>query len=127
MREAVTSPNAPQAIGPYSPAVRAGSMLFVSGQIPLDPATGAMVAGDIAAQTRRVMDNIGALLEAAGLSFDAVVRTTIYLTDLGDFAAVNTVYGTYFSAPAPARATVQVGALPKGARVEIDVIAVAGR
>ncbi len=127
MREAVTSPNAPQAIGPYSPAVRVGSMLFVSGQIPLDPATGAMVEGDIAAQTRRVMDNIGALLEAAGLSFDAVARTTIYLTDLGDFAAVNAVYGTCFSAPAPARATVQVGALPKGARVEIDVIAVAGR
>jgi len=127
MREVVTSPDAPQAIGPYSPAIRMGSFLFVSGQIPLDPATGAMVEGDIAAQTRRVMDNLGALLQAAGLSFDDVARTTVYLTDLADFPAMNAVYGTYFAAPAPARATVQVGALPKGARVEIDVIAVASR
>ncbi|MDE3154237.1 MAG: RidA family protein [Acidobacteriota bacterium] len=124
MREAVSSPHAPQAVGPYSPAVRMGSLLFLSGQIPLDPATGAMVEGDIAAQTRRVMDNLGALLTAAGLSFEAVARTTVYLTDMADFPAMNAVYGTYFTAPAPARATVQVSALPKGAQVEIDLIAV---
>ena len=123
MRQAVSSDSAPKAIGPYSQAIRAGSLLFVSGQIPLDPATGAMIDGDIAAQTRRVFANLQAILEAAGASFDHVVRTTVYLADMNDFATVNEIYGTYFSSPAPARATVQAARLPKDARVEIDLIA----
>ena len=123
MRQAVASDAAPKAIGPYSQAIRAGSLLFVSGQIPLDPATGAMVEGDIAAQTRRVFANLEAILAAAGASFDHVVRTTVYLADMNDFATVNEIYGTYFSSPAPARATVQAARLPKDARVEIDLIA----
>ena len=108
---------------PYSQAIRAGQLLFLSGQVPLDPATGQLVGGDVAAQTRRVMDNLGAVLNAAGLSFADIVRTTIFLADINDFAAVNDVYGGYFNAPAPARATVQVARLPKDARVEIDAIA----
>ena len=123
MKQAISSPNAPKAIGPYSPAVRAGQLLFVSGQVPLDPATGQMVEGGIAEQTRRVLDNVGALLKAADRSFADVVRTTIFLADMNDFGAVNEVYGQYFSEPYPARATVQVARLPKDARVEIDVIA----
>jgi 2-iminobutanoate/2-iminopropanoate deaminase len=123
MRQAITTASAPAAIGPYSQAIRTGALLFVSGQVPIDPATGNLVDGDIAVQTRRVFDNIGAILAAAGTSFDAVVRTTVYLQDMNDFAAMNAVYATYFSAPAPARATVQVARLPKDARVEIDVIA----
>ena len=123
MRQAVSSDSAPKAIGPYSQAIRAGGFLFVSGQIPLDPVTGAMVDGDIAAQTRRVFANLQAILEAAGASFDHVVRTTVYLADMNDFATVNEIYGTYFSSPAPARATVQAARLPKDARVEIDLIA----
>ena len=123
MRQAVSSESAPRAIGPYSQAIRAGSLLFVSGQIPLDPETGAMVDGDIAAQTHRVFANLKAILEAAGASFDQVVRTTVYLADMNDFATVNEIYGTYFSSPAPARATVQAARLPKDARVEIDLIA----
>ena len=123
MRQAVSSDAAPKAIGPYSQAIRAGSLLFVSGQIPLDPETGAMVDGDIAAQTHRVFANLKAILEAAGASFDQVVRTTVYLADMNDFATVNEIYGTYFSSPAPARATVQAARLPKDARVEIDLIA----
>ena len=123
MREAVSSEQAPKAIGPYSQAIRAGDFLFLSGQIPLDPATGQLVPGDIAAQTRRVLENLRAVLAAAGLSLDAVVRTTIYLVDLGDFSVVNEVYGSHFSDPAPARATVQVSRLPRDARVEIDAIA----
>lgn len=125
MRDAVSSDRAPKAIGPYSQAVRAGagSLLFVSGQIPLDPATGVMVDGDIAAQTHRVFANLAAILEAAGTSFDRVVRTTVYLADMTDFAIVNEVYGSYFSSPAPARATVQAARLPRDARVEIDLIA----
>ena len=126
MKQPITSPDAPKAIGPYSQAVRAGQLLFISGQIPLDPATGQLVGGDIAAQTRRVMDNLGAILKAANLSFANVVRTTIFLADMNDFAAVNEVYGGYVGQPAPARATVQVAQLPKGARVEIDAIALAG-
>lgn len=122
-KQPIASADAPKAIGPYSPAIRAGQLLFVSGQIALDPATGQMIDGDIGAQTRRVLDNIGALLKAAGLSFPDVVRTTIFLADINDFTSVNEIYGTYFSAPAPARATVQVARLPKDARVEIDVIA----
>jgi 2-iminobutanoate/2-iminopropanoate deaminase len=123
MKQAVSSPDAPKAIGPYSPAIRSGQLLFVSGQIALDPSTGQMIAGDTATETRRVMDNLGALLKAAGLSFSDVVRTTIFLADLGDFATVNEVYGSYFTPPAPARATVQVARLPKDARIEIDAIA----
>ena len=123
VREAIASDAAPKAIGPYSQAIRSGSLLFVSGQIPLDPATGAMIDGDIAAQTHRVFANLQAILEAAGASFDHVVRTTVYLADMNDFATVNEIYGTYFSSPAPARATVQAARLPKDARVEIDLIA----
>jgi 2-iminobutanoate/2-iminopropanoate deaminase len=110
-------------IGPYSQAVRTGDLLFLSGQIPLDPATGQMVDGDIAVQTRRVMDNLAAVLASAGLSFANVVRTTIYLVDLSDFARVNEVYGSYLTEPFPARATVQVARLPRDARVEIDAVA----
>jgi 2-iminobutanoate/2-iminopropanoate deaminase len=123
VKQAVSSPDAPKAIGPYSQAVRAGQLLFVSGQVPLDPATGQIVSGDIAAQTRRVFDNLGAVLKASGRSFADVVRTTVFLADMNDFATVNEVYGTYFSEPYPARATVQVARLPKDARVEIDLIA----
>ena len=122
-KRAISSDSAPKAIGPYSPAIRAGQLLFVSGQVPLDPATGQMVAGGIAEQTRRVLDNLGAVLSAGGRSFADVVRTTIFLADMDDFAAVNEIYGQYFSEPYPARATVQVARLPKDARVEIDVIA----
>jgi 2-iminobutanoate/2-iminopropanoate deaminase len=123
VKQAVSSPEAPKAIGPYSQAVRAGQLLFVSGQVPLDPATGQLVEGDIAAQTRRVFENLAAVLAAGGRTFADVVRTTVFLADMNDFAAVNEVYGTYFSEPYPARATVQVARLPKDARVEIDVIA----
>jgi 2-iminobutanoate/2-iminopropanoate deaminase len=119
----ITSPDAPRAIGPYSSALRAGSLLFVSGQVPFDPATGAMVGGDIAVQTRRVLDNIGALLKAGGLTHADVVRTTVFLADMDDFAAMNDVYRTYFSEPYPARSTVQAARLPRDARIEIDAIA----
>src|SRR3954447_16736636 len=122
-KQTISSDKAPKAIGPYSPAVRAGQLLFVSGQVALDPATGNMVEGGIAEQTRRVLDNINALLAAGGRSFADVVRTTIFLADMHDFSAVNDVYGQYFEEPYPARATVQVARLPKDARVEIDVIA----
>ena len=124
-RQVVSTPAAPKAIGPYSQAieVRTGRLVFCSGQIPLDPATGEMVPGDVAAQTERVMQNLEAVLAAARLSLAHVVRTTIYLVDLADFAKVNEVYGRRFAADAPARATVQVAALPRGARVEIDAIA----
>jgi 2-iminobutanoate/2-iminopropanoate deaminase len=123
MKQAISSPDAPKAIGPYSQAVRAGQLLFVSGQVPLDPATGQIVDGDIAAQTRRVFANLGAVLAAGGRSFADVVRTTVFLADMSDFAAVNEIYGQYFLEPYPARATVQVARLPKDARVEIDLIA----
>jgi 2-iminobutanoate/2-iminopropanoate deaminase len=121
--EAVSTAEAPQAIGPYSQAVKAGPFLFASGQIPLDPTSGQMVEGDIAAQTHRVFQNLKAVLSAAGTSLERVARTTVYLADMNDFAAMNEVYGTYFSAPFPARATIQAARLPKDARVEIDVIA----
>jgi 2-iminobutanoate/2-iminopropanoate deaminase len=123
VRQAVSTPSAPQAIGPYSQGVRAGSLLFVSGQVPIDPATGNIIEGDIAAQTHRVFQNIREILKAGGASFDHVVRTTVFLADMNDFPAMNAVYATYFTAPAPARATVQVSRLPRDARVEIDVIA----
>ena len=123
MREAVSTPGAPAAIGPYSQAVTAGGFLFASGQIPIDPATGSLVSGSIADETRRVLDNLGAILKSSGSSFDAVVKTTVYLADMADFAAMNDVYATYFRTPAPARATIQAAALPKGVRVEIDLVA----
>jgi 2-iminobutanoate/2-iminopropanoate deaminase len=123
VKQAISSPNAPAAIGPYSSALRAGNLLFVSGQVAFDPATGEMIAGDIAAQARRVLDNVGALLAAAGVSFADVVRTTVFLADMNDFAAVNDVYREFFSAPYPARSTVQVARLPRDARIEIDAIA----
>ena len=124
MREAVRTEKAPVAIGPYSQAVRMGNLLFCSGQIPLDPATGELVTGDVAAQTRQVFANLGAVLSQAGAGFDNVARTTVYLADMGDFAAMNAVYATFFSTPAPARSTIQAAGLPRNARVEIDVIAV---
>ena len=122
-REAVSTPSAPPAIGPYSQAIRAGGLLFVPGQIPLDPAQGQRIEGDLAAQTHRVFQNLGEILKAAGATFDNVVRTTVYLADMNDFPAMNAVYATYFTSPAPARATVQAARLPKDARVEIDLIA----
>lgn len=126
MREIVATDAAPKAIGPYSQAVRAGGFLFLSGQIPLDPATGQLVGADVAVQARQVMENLGAVLAAAGVGFAQVVRCTIFLADLNDFAVVNDIYGSYFEAPAPARATVQVARLPRDARVEIDAIALLG-
>ncbi|MFI5367282.1 MAG: RidA family protein [Candidatus Binatia bacterium] len=123
-KTAIATNNAPQAIGPYAQAVRAGQWLFLSGQIGLDPASGELVAGGVGAEAERVLENLGAVLAAAGLRFDHVVRTTIYLVDLGDFARVNEIYARLFTAPFPARATVGVAALPRGARIEIDAIAV---
>jgi 2-iminobutanoate/2-iminopropanoate deaminase len=125
-RQAIHSDNAPKAIGPYSQAIQvdAGKMTFLSGQIPLDPKTMEMVQGDVVAQAEQVMQNLKAVLTAAGLDFSHVVRCTIFLTDLGDFAKVNEVYGRHFTGSPPARATVQVAALPRGAKVEIDAIAV---
>jgi reactive intermediate/imine deaminase len=118
----ISTEQAPAAIGPYSQAVRKGGFVFLSGQIPLDPATGQLVEGDIAAQARRVFDNLRAVCTAAGGSFEGVVRVGIYLTDLGDFAAVNAVMAENFAAPFPARSTIEVSALPRGARVEVDAI-----
>jgi 2-iminobutanoate/2-iminopropanoate deaminase len=126
MRDAVATDRAPRAIGPYSQAVRAGQFLFISGQIPIDPANGAVVAGDIRVQTERVLRSVGAILEAARLGYDAVVRTTVFLADLDDFAAMNEVYATFFAQPAPARSTVEVARLPKDVRIEVDVIAYSG-
>lgn len=125
-REVIETSSAPAAIGPYSQAVSvpAGRMVFLSGQIPLDPVSGELVAGDVVAQTERVMKNLEAVLAAAGMTFANVVRCGIFLTDLGDFGKVNEVYGRYFPVNPPARTTVQVSALPKGSRVEIDAIAV---
>ena len=124
-RKVIATASAPAAIGPYSQAIRAGGLLFCSGQIPLDPGTGQLVGeGDVRDQTRRVMQNLGAVLEAGGASFATVVKTTIFLTDLTDFAAVNEVYAESFAgALPPARATVEVSALPRGAKVEIEAIA----
>lgn len=121
----IATDQAPAAIGPYSQAVQAGGLVFCSGQIPLDPVSGELIAGDIRLETRRVMENLRGVLEAAGCGFAQVVRTTIYLVDMADFPAVNEVYGGYFADKKPARATVAVAALPRGARVEIDALAVA--
>jgi 2-iminobutanoate/2-iminopropanoate deaminase len=123
VKELVTAAGAAKAIGPYSPAVKAGNLVFLSGSIPLDPVSGQLVEGGITEQTTRVMENIKALLAAAGADFHQVVRTTVYMIDLGEFAAMNEVYASYFTAPYPARSTVQVVKLPKDVRVEIDVIA----
>jgi len=121
--QVISTDKAPKAIGPYSQAIVAGSEVFTSGQIPLDPVTQQLVSGDIRAQAERVMENLAAVLEAAGVGFAQVVKATIYLADLNDFATVNEVYGKRFPVSPPARSTVQVAALPKGARVEIDLIA----
>lgn len=123
-RELITAAGATKPIGPYSPGLKAGNMLFLSGSIPLDPVSGQVVPGDITAQTRQVMENIKALLAAAGADFSSVVRTTVFMIDLGEFVAMNEMYAGYFTAPYPARSTVQVVKLPRDVRVEIDVIAV---
>ena len=123
MVQAISAPAAPAAVGPYSQALVVGDWLFLSGQIPLDPVTGHMIAGEIGDLTRRVLENIRAVLEAGGSSFDRVVKTTIYLADMADFQAMNVVYATYFQDPLPARSTIQAAALPRGARIKIDVIA----
>lgn len=125
-RQIIKTERAPKALGPYSQGVRSGDNLYLSGQVPLDPATGKLVEGDISAQARRVFDNIRAVLEEAGASFGDVVRVGIYLTDLGNFGAVNEVMKQYFAEPYPARSTIGVAALPLGAAIEIDVIAVLG-
>ncbi len=125
MKKIISTNEAPRAIGPYSQAVRSGSFVFCSGQIALDPKSGQIVPGDIAIQTRRVMENVAAILRAEGLTFDHVVKTTIFLTNLGDFQTVNEIYGSYFKQDPPARSTVQVAALPKSVSVEIEVIAMA--
>jgi 2-iminobutanoate/2-iminopropanoate deaminase len=125
MKKIISTTEAPAAVGPYSQAIRAGNLIFCSGQIPLDPKSGKIVEGDITAQARRVMENITAVLRAEGMTFENIVKTTIFLTDLGDFQTVNELYGSYFKSDPPARSTVQVSALPKGANVEIEVIAIA--
>jgi reactive intermediate/imine deaminase len=125
-RQSIHTDAAPAAIGPYSQAVRHGQTVYFSGQIPLDPATGQLVEGDISAQARRAFDNLGAVSEAAGGSLADIVRVGLYVTDLGDFQAVNAVMAEYFSAPYPARSTIQVSALPKGATVEVDAVMVLG-
>src|SRR5215212_6801765 len=127
MKKIISTTDAPAAVGPYSQGVRAGSTIFTAGQIPLDPKTGQIVAGDISVQARRVLDSLTAILRAEGLTMDDIVKTTIFLTDLGDFQAVNEVYASYFKNDPPARSTVQVSALPKGAHVEIEAIAMAPR
>ncbi len=121
--EIITTDKAPAAIGPYSQAVKSNGLLFCSGQIPLSPETGEMVSGDIRQETEQVMKNLGAVLAAAGTGFDRVLKATIYLVDMADFPQVNEVYGSYFSGAKPARATVAVAALPRGAQVEIDAVA----
>jgi len=125
MREIISTDKAPGAIGPYSQAIKTGGMVFCSGQIPIDPATGEFVSNDVVEQTEQVLKNLSAVLDAAGTNLGNVVKTTVFLADMGDFAAMNEVYGRYFSENKPARATVQAARLPKDARVEIDCIATA--
>ena len=124
MRQVVSAPDAPKAMGAYSPAIKAGNLLFISGQIPVDPSTGNLIQGDIAAQAEQVMRNLTALLGAAGVGFDHVVRTTVYLADMNDFAGMNEVYSRFIVDPPPARATVQVARLPRDVKIEVDAIAV---
>jgi len=126
MKKIVSTNGAPAAIGPYSQAIRSGGMLFSAGQIALDPRTGQLIGDDIAAQTRRVLENLSAILRAEHLNFEHVVKTTIFLTDMNDFQSVNEIYGTYFRQNPPARSTIGVASLPKGAKIEIDMIAMAG-
>ena len=123
MKTVIATPDAPAAVGPYSQAIAVGDFLFCAGQIPLDPATGELVPGDISDQTARVLGNVGAVLHANAMTFADVVKTTVFLTDLADFAAMNAVYARHFGTPYPARSTVQVSALPRGAKVEIEVTA----
>ncbi len=125
MRDVISTAGGPKAIGPYSQAIKANAFLFVSGQVPLDPQTQQIVEGDIGRQTERVLENLKAIVEAAGSALERVVKTTVYLKDLGDFAAMNVVYGRYFPSNPPARATVEVTRLPKEARIEIELIALA--
>jgi len=125
MKKIISTADAPAAIGPYSQGIRVGSIIYYSGQIGLDPKTGQLVGGGISEQTRRVLENVGRLLKAEGLGFDNIVKTTIFLADMGDFQTVNEIYGSYFNQAPPARSTVQVAGLPRGARIEIEVIAVA--
>ena len=127
MKQIVATDEAPRAIGPYSQAVVANGLVFASGQIPLDPRTGEFVAGGIREQTERVMQNLSAVLRAAGSGLERVLKATVYLADMADFAEMNEVYGSYFREEPPARSTVQAARLPRGARVEIDLIALAGR
>jgi 2-iminobutanoate/2-iminopropanoate deaminase len=125
VKEAISTDHGPRAIGPYSQAIRANGFVFVSGQIALDPRTQQLVPGDISAQTERVLENLKGIVEAAGSSMDKVVRTTVFLLDMNEFAAMNEVYAQYFSRSAPARSTVQAARLPRDVRVEIDLIALA--
>ncbi len=124
-RQVLSSPDAPQAVGPYSQGIRVGSMIFLAGQIPLDPKTGEIVPGGITEQTERVIQNIKALLSSQGLTLKNVVKATVFLQDLAEFAGMNQVYGSHFNSEPPARSTIQVARLPKDARVEIEVIAIA--
>jgi 2-iminobutanoate/2-iminopropanoate deaminase len=126
MKRQVKTDKAPKAIGPYSQGVRAGDLIFVSGQIPIDPATGELITGPIEDQTRRVLQNVGAVLAAAGRSLADVVKATVFLQDMNDFARMNAVYGEFFAVPYPARAAVQVARLPRDVKVEVEVIALAG-
>jgi 2-iminobutanoate/2-iminopropanoate deaminase len=123
MKKQIQTDKAPKAIGPYSQAIIANGFIFCSGQIPIDPATGNLVSGTIEDETRQVLKNIGAVLEAAGSSYDDVVKTTVFLQDMNDFAKMNAAYGEFFKAPSPARATVQAAGLPKNVRVEIEAVA----
>ncbi len=125
MKKIVSTTEAPAAIGPYSQAVRIGPMLFTAGQIPLDPQSGQLVSSDVGEQTRRVLENLTAVLRAENMNFSNIVKTTVFMTNLGDFQTMNEIYGGYFKDAPPARSTVQVSALPRGAQVEIEVVAVA--
>ena len=125
MREVISTKDGPQAIGPYSQAIKANGFVFVSGQVAIDPATQQVVSGDVAAQTERVMKNLSGILKAAGSGLEKIVRSTVFLKNMGDFAAMNEVYGTYFHTTPPARSTVEVARLPKDVLIEIDVIALA--
>ncbi|HEX9036362.1 MAG TPA: RidA family protein [Ktedonobacterales bacterium] len=123
-RTKISTPQAPGAIGPYSQAIVTGNLVFCSGQVPLDPATGALVEGDVAAQTHRALENLSAVLEAAGASTASVVKTTVFLVSMGDFAAMNEVYAEFFPSEPPARSTVAVAELPRGSRVEVEAVAI---